>query len=59
MFELLWELFGRVDRCEDIVFFGDEPRGGSVAAPVERRDDLPSDLREGRARVGRSRSIAS
>jgi hypothetical protein len=40
VFELLWDLFDRVDRCEDIVFFGDEH--GSWQVPVDHGAVLPA-----------------
>lgn len=40
VFELLWDLFDRVDRVEDIIFFGDEHASWHV--PVDYRAVLPA-----------------
>lgn len=40
VFELLWDLFDRIDRVEDIIFFGDEH--GSWQVPMDYREVLPA-----------------
>jgi hypothetical protein len=40
VFEILWDLFDRIDRIEPIIFFGDEH--GSWHVPVDYRAVLPA-----------------